>query len=237
MIPRCTFLLLLLSTGALLSTGGSVGAVDCACVHVAANSFADTGVCTVLESNTSFCTLDWRHGVDSEPFDHREMARAERQTRAFIESTEGKVFFSTVLSETVLNDLAALAGDVKSGQLYRGAATYLEQRPPHEYLRDMAIASMVVIIASSASPENSRLRTFLLDYASKYPDQLFARMTGTVTTGPEAIETSIGMVSDLSAYGCVEIRLLESGNSDYDFVIRIGVRTSYAEDERCLRRN
>jgi len=217
----------------ILVTGdGSSLASQCDCADIPASSFSDTGICVPRQSDTSFCSLDWRHGDGSVSRDAQETANTEAAADGFIESTEGEDFSKFIGQET-FESLTNYA-EQNDNKLVIGAAAYLEQTRPESYDLKLVLASIAVVIGSTAGAEDQALRSILFAYLSEFSQQLFERLVGKMPRDAGPYETSAGQVTDRSAYGCFEIRRLSTDPGGFD--LRVGMRTQFAEDSTCLRR-
>ena len=224
----------------LFGFGGNAVAIDCACVNIAAQSFADSGQCIVNETNTGVCTLDWRHGAESEESDPEVAKWAEAGALAVVKGAlSGKLpQDSPFANESAWSQLYGIAKEVPYGFIYKGAATYLDRTTPTEYEEEFVLTSIAALIGSSTAARDKSIPNVVLTYFSLYSNNVYARLTSEAPSDPNIKEIPGGLIADHSAYGCFEIRRLVPGSTDPfgPFDLRVGVRTTYAGDSNCLRR-
>jgi hypothetical protein len=224
----------------LLHSAGVVLAADCGCVNIAAQSYSDSGQCVVDETTTGFCTLDWRHGAESQGSDPEEVARSEAGARniANLALSGHLAYDSPFANQSLWSQLGSITQGASGQLLYKGAAAYLDQTRPEKYEQELALAGIAALVGSATASRNKSAASVVLTYISQNFREVHSRLIGNASSEPIVRKTRDGMIADHSAYGCFEIRRLVSGSVDpfgpFDF--RVGVRTAYAEDSHCLRR-
>lgn len=225
-----SWVFVIVSAVLLFDSSSGVGA-ECGCrMKVPAVSKSESGVCVVLQSRSRFCTLDWRHGADTEIADSNAVRRTQSRVDGFRKfALGGGIPEQNLFAQ--LKTWQKFEVQVRKGlegepPLYRAAASYLERTYPKEYRLVPLLGSIVTLLVSATNKNIKLPAKFLLTYISDNAESLFHRLSGGVSADPEPKDTNIGVIVDGSSPGCFELMWFPKGTKE-GFDIRFAVKTRY----------